>query len=67
VRKLVELHGGELRVRSTLGVGCVFTFDLPRIEPAPHVDAAPDPSAALAVPPADTSREAHRGPLDGNV
>jgi len=66
-RKLVELHGGELRVRSTLGVGSVFTFDLPRLEAAPHVDAAPDRSAALAVPPADATGEAHRGPLDRNV
>ncbi len=28
-KKLVELHGGEIRVRSVLGVGSEFTFTLP--------------------------------------
>ena len=29
-RRLVELHGGDLRVQSELGQGSVFTFTLPR-------------------------------------
>ena len=67
MRKLVELHGGELRVRSTPGAGSVFTFELLRIDGASVAGGAPDRSGPVAVPPADTSREAHRGPLDGNV
>ena len=29
-RRMVELHGGRLRVSSVLGQGATFTFDLPR-------------------------------------
>jgi two-component system sensor histidine kinase ChiS len=29
-KKLVELHGGHVAVRSELGSGSTFTFDLPR-------------------------------------
>jgi signal transduction histidine kinase len=29
-KKLVELHGGRVAVRSELGIGSTFTFDLPR-------------------------------------
>jgi signal transduction histidine kinase len=28
-KRLVELHGGQLRVSSTVGKGSTFTFDLP--------------------------------------
>jgi signal transduction histidine kinase len=28
-KRIVELHGGELRVHSIVGQGCRFTFDLP--------------------------------------
>jgi signal transduction histidine kinase len=33
-RKAVEASGGHLRVRDIPGVGCVFSIDLPRFEPA---------------------------------
>jgi signal transduction histidine kinase len=29
-RKAVQLNGGEIRVRSLPGQGCVFTVELPR-------------------------------------
>jgi signal transduction histidine kinase len=31
-RKLVELHGGSIQVRSALGKGATFTFNLPIVE-----------------------------------
>jgi hypothetical protein len=63
-RKLVELHGGRLEVASTVGEGSVFSFDLARGDEARSE--APT-SGAVAVPPADAPREAHRGTLDERV
>lgn len=49
VRRIVELHGGEVRLRSAPGVGTVaeFTLDAP-----PAVTAAPGPGADTAPGPA---------------
>jgi CheY-like chemotaxis protein len=45
-QKIVEAHGGELRVRSEQGKGSVFTLLLPAAEG--KVAQAPEPAAALA-------------------
>ena len=34
-RRIVALHGGDIEVGSTLGVGTVFSFDLPLDAPGP--------------------------------
>jgi len=48
-RRIVDLHGGELSVRSTLGSGTSFTFDLPLAALA---------NAAATTPPACTAGRA---------
>ncbi|MCC3374441.1 ATP-binding protein [Cohnella sp. REN36] len=45
-RKLVELHGGEIRVQSVLGEGAIFAFTLPLSE-TPAVGAPAEMAAAI--------------------
>ena len=58
-RQLVELHGGAIRVASTVGKGSAFTFSIPRADRAPAAEeiarpknyletTAPAPSAVAA-------------------
>jgi PAS domain S-box-containing protein len=46
VSKVIERHGGEVSVESTVGVGSVFTVRLPRARPRNARDTAVPPSAA---------------------
>ncbi len=43
VKALAELHGGELRLESSLGEGTAATIRLPVIEPAAGQPAPPEP------------------------
>jgi len=36
VKAIVEAHGGEVQVRSTIGKGTTFSFNLPLAEPSPE-------------------------------
>lgn len=47
VREIVEAHGGQVEVESTLGRGTTFRFTVPQAEEAP-VEAEASPSAAPA-------------------
>jgi hypothetical protein len=42
-RRVVELHGGTLKVRSEVGVGTRFVLSLPVEAPAAEAPAAPKP------------------------
>ncbi len=46
VRKLVELHGGTVRVESELGEGSRFSFSVPRVEPRERGDGLGDLSGS---------------------
>jgi signal transduction histidine kinase len=45
-KRIVELHGGELRVQSVAGQGCRFSFDLPQAQA--RADGAQDATAPEA-------------------
>lgn len=45
-KRIVELHGGELRVQSVAGQGCRFSFDLPQAQA--QADGAQDATAPEA-------------------
>lgn len=49
-KQLVELHGGELSLRSTLGEGSHFTLTLPIAEPEDTARSKNTPSTALVQP-----------------
>ena len=36
VKQLTELHGGQVLVSSTAGVGSTFSIELPALAPVPH-------------------------------
>jgi two-component system CheB/CheR fusion protein len=44
---LVEAHGGSISVRSVLGVGTTFAFELPRVAPLPAARSTRMPVAAM--------------------
>jgi len=52
VKELVELHGGTIRVTSTLGAGTTFTVRLPGVAASASSDAPPVRSEAPISPPA---------------
>jgi signal transduction histidine kinase len=49
-RRIVHLHGGELQVRSTAGVGTEVHFDLPLAAATPGADAAATRHRAASLP-----------------
>ena len=55
-RKILEEHGGQIHVDSTLGQGSRFTLDLPATPPAPEGDAAARATQAISA--ADLPRNA---------
>jgi len=59
-KKLIEMHGGEIRVESTVGEGSRFIFTLLCGEktPVPEKDAGTDAAEEAPVPTADAPRHA---------
>ncbi len=55
-RKILEEHGGQVHVDSTVGQGSRFTLDLPATPPAPEGDA--QQRATQAISPADLPQNA---------
>ncbi|OUM03013.1 sensor histidine kinase [Variovorax sp. JS1663] len=54
-KRIVELHGGELRVQSSVGEGCRFSFDLPAAPLPAGRDDAQDATAPDAGSPSRAS------------
>ncbi len=55
VKRIVELHGGQVHLTSTVGVGSCFTVDLPYGEAIPLPPAPSPPSAAAPEAPSPTT------------
>ena len=47
VKKLIELHGGTIKVESEVGKGSIFSFELELTKPAVHIEVPVDFSSAL--------------------
>ncbi len=60
MKRLIEMHGGEIRVESTVGEGSRFIFTLPCGEktPVPEKDAGTDAAEEAPVAAADAPRHA---------
>jgi PAS domain S-box-containing protein len=54
VKRIVELHGGQVGLTSTIGIGSCFTVDLPYGEAIPLPPAPSPPSAAAPEAPTPT-------------
>ena len=50
VKRIVEMHGGEVGVSSEVGVGSRFYFDLPLASPSPNLSSSPSASKAMPNP-----------------
>ena len=63
VKRMVELHGGQVSVTSQEGVGSCFTIELPYLTPGIPESTAPERETEMLAPSLQPSDRSENGPL----
>jgi signal transduction histidine kinase/CheY-like chemotaxis protein len=65
VKKFIEMHGGQVKLTSTINVGSTFSFRIPLLQPPGSRDPVPRPAAPIDADAPPSTGDAIAVPSDG--